>query len=80
MVIDYRNLTKATKNLLDLLDHSFLNNVTVPPGAIVNDYTTAENLAEWIYNELKYCIPGLYAIEVSETDSTSAMYCPHYLQ
>ena len=68
-VVDYRDL-KLVKNYLDKqLDHRHLND-------ILPFHPTAENIAKHIYNEFKSTLPQMYAVEVSETPKTSAIYEP----
>jgi 6-pyruvoyltetrahydropterin/6-carboxytetrahydropterin synthase len=66
-VRDYRALD-VVKNYLDLhFDHHHLNRVVgYPP--------TAENMAYNFFQTFKKEIPELYAVEVSETNKTSARY------
>lgn len=66
-VKDYRALS-VVKDYIDAhLDHRHLNDV-------MNVNPTAENIAFFIYNQFKNHIPELYAVEVSETPKTSAVY------
>ena len=68
-VIDYRELKSIKDYIDDQLDHRHLNDVI--PGFI-----TAENIARFLYDQFKPSFPQLYAIEVSETPSTRAIYEP----
>ena len=66
---DYRELS-FIKEYIDVnLDHRHLNDV-LPMNP------TAENIASYLFNIFKQEIPQLYAIEVSETPKTSAIYEP----
>ncbi|MDR3060573.1 MAG: 6-carboxytetrahydropterin synthase QueD [Dysgonamonadaceae bacterium] len=66
-VKDYRAL-KLVKEYLDKkLDHSHLND-------IVPFHPTAENIARFLFDKFKPDFPELYAVEVSETPKTSAIY------
>lgn len=67
-VIDYHEITKVMKPLLDQLDHKVLNEVS----GLENP--TSELLAKWIYRKTKSHIPGLKSVNVSETDSTECIY------
>jgi len=67
--IDYAEIKSAVDPLLRKLDHKFLNDV-------VPFFTTAENLAAWIFHELESRIHGLSAIELKETATTSVVYRP----
>lgn len=66
-VKDYRELSLIKKYIDDNLDHRHLNDVfTVNP--------TAENMARELYTIFVKEIPQIYAVEVSETPKTSAIY------
>ncbi|HBX20869.1 MAG TPA: 6-pyruvoyl tetrahydrobiopterin synthase, partial [Porphyromonadaceae bacterium] len=52
------------------LDHRNLNDIMAPLNS------TAENLARLLYEVFKPMFPELYAVEVSETPKTSAIYEP----
>ncbi len=69
-VRDYTEL-KVVKEYIDThLDHRNLNDILAPLNS------SAENIAKMIYDEFKPQIPELYAVEVSETPKTSAIYEP----
>lgn len=71
MVADYGDISIAVKPVIDeYLDHHHLNET-------VMTNPTAENLAMWVYEKLENRIPGLWAIAISETCTTSAIYAPH---
>lgn len=66
-VKDYRELAAIKQFIDDKLDHRHLNDVfDINP--------TAENLACTLYNIFVEWIPQIYAIEVSETAKTTAIY------
>lgn len=66
-VKDYRELDEI-KNYIDSnLDHRHLNDII--PGN-----PTAENIAKYIYDIFIETIPELFAVEVSETPKTNAVY------
>lgn len=68
-VVDYRDL-KVVKEYIDgELDHRHLND-------ILKVHPTAENIARHIYEKFKTVLPQMYAVEVSETPKTSAVYEP----
>ncbi|MFA5651018.1 MAG: 6-carboxytetrahydropterin synthase, partial [Proteiniphilum sp.] len=59
------------KEYLDThLDHRNLNDILAPLNS------SAENIAKMLYNVFKPSLPELYAVEVSETPKTSAIYEP----
>ena len=64
-VIDYAEISAATKPLIDTLDHRNLND-------ILPYYTTAENLAKWFYEQLASINP--YQVKVYETPTTCCTY------
>jgi 6-pyruvoyltetrahydropterin/6-carboxytetrahydropterin synthase len=69
-VRDYNEL-RIVKDYIDAtLDHRNLNDILTPLNS------SAENLAKMLYDEFKPLLPELYAIEVSETPKTSAIYEP----
>lgn len=66
-VKDYRELS-FIKNYIDsYLDHRHLNDV-------FNVNPTAENIAKKLFDIFSVQIPQLYAIEISETPKTTAVY------
>lgn len=66
-VIDYADITQVVYPVIAELDHSNLNE-------LLPVKTTAENLAKWLFDEIRKVIPGLSFVEVKETNSTSAVY------
>lgn len=66
-VKDYRELDNVKKYIDNTLDHRHLND-------IVSFNPTAENIAKYLYDIFKKEIPELYAVEVSETPKTTAIY------
>lgn len=69
-VRDYTGL-KPVKEYIDThLDHRNLDDMMAPLNS------SAENLAKMLYDTFKPQFPELYAVEVSETPKTSAIYEP----
>lgn len=66
MVADFAKLDACMAPLIDRLDHQNLNQHF--------PHTTSECLAESIFKEIKNDLPGLYEVEVKETDKTGAKY------
>lgn len=64
---DYRELDFIKKYIDDTLDHRHLND-------IVPFNPTAENLAKYLYDIFSKEAPEIYAVEVSETPKTTAIY------
>jgi 6-pyruvoyltetrahydropterin/6-carboxytetrahydropterin synthase len=76
LLMDFVELRKAIKGLVERLDHRFLNDL--PPFDRLNP--SAENLAKYFYESIA---PGAQAegarvqcVTVWETDTTSATYRP----
>lgn len=69
MIVDFKDIGKFTKPIIDRLDHKNLNE-------IFTDNPTAENIADWIAGEiLKTPIgPGLLRVQVSETNDSFATW------
>lgn len=66
-VKDYRQLDAVKEYIDNTLDHRHLNDV-------FSFNPTAENVAKYLYDLFKKDIEELYAVEVSETPKTSAIY------
>lgn len=66
-VKDYRELSIVKNYLDEILDHRHLND-------ILGFNPTAELIAKHLYDTFKPQLPELYAIEVSESPKTTAIY------
>ncbi|HHX31423.1 MAG TPA: 6-carboxytetrahydropterin synthase QueD [Bacteroidales bacterium] len=69
-VRDYNELKIVKEYIDNKLDHRNLNDIMAPLNS------SAENIAKMLYDEFKPQLPELYAVEVSETPKTSAIYEP----
>ncbi len=69
-VKDYNELRVVKEYIDKQLDHRNLNDIMSPLNS------SAENLAKMLFDVFKPEIPELYAVEVSETPKTSAIYEP----
>ena len=67
-VMDFADLKAAFAPLHERLDHRYLNEIE----GLENP--TSENLARWIWRELRPVLPSLASIEVRETCSTGCIY------
>jgi 6-pyruvoyltetrahydropterin/6-carboxytetrahydropterin synthase len=67
-VMDFSDIKVAFKPILDRLDHYYLNEI---PGL---ENPTSEQLAIWIWNELKPNLPELVRIRVCETCTSGCEY------
>jgi 6-pyruvoyltetrahydropterin/6-carboxytetrahydropterin synthase len=67
-VMDFADVKAAFDPLYRQLDHHYLNDV---PGL---GNPTSENLAKWIWQQLKPALPQLSAVVVHETCTSGARY------
>lgn len=67
-VVDFADVQHAFAPVHDALDHRFLNDV---PGL---ENPTSENLAVWIWGRLIRSLPGLSAVEVTETGASGVVF------
>lgn len=67
-VMDFAELKRVVKPLIDRLDHAFLNDIE---GLSVS---TSEMLAVWFWRQLKPKLPNLSAVECWETQTSGAIY------
>lgn len=72
-LVDFKELKKRTKDVLEQLDHKHLNEVA----CFTEINPSSENLAMFIFRELKGTLPDnvrLAEVSVSEKDSSKATY------
>ena len=67
-IMDFADLKKAFKPIYNQLDHRFLNDIS---GL---DNPTSENIARWIWKQLKPDLPQLSRVEISETCTSGCIY------
>ncbi|MFG1490976.1 6-carboxytetrahydropterin synthase QueD [Oceanospirillum sp. HFRX-1_2] len=67
-IIDFGDIKKAFKPIYDRLDHYYLNDIA----GLENP--TSENLAKWVWKELKPLLPQLSRIEIKETCTSGCIY------
>ncbi|MEO8275797.1 MAG: 6-carboxytetrahydropterin synthase QueD [Thermoanaerobaculia bacterium] len=73
MVIDFADLKKIVAEVVDPLDHRYLNDI--PPFDVRN--TTAEVLSRYVFEEIGPRLPAgreLVKVEIWETDTSCAIY------
>jgi 6-pyruvoyltetrahydropterin/6-carboxytetrahydropterin synthase len=74
MLMDFVEVKKNIKELVERLDHRFLNDV--PPFDVLNP--SAENLAKYFFDELDPHVKDrglhVHAVTIWETDTTAATY------
>ena len=69
MLADFGDVSAALEPLVDdYLDHHFLNET------LATDRPTSEFVAEWVYNRLRGKLPGLSAVVIRETCTSSCRY------
>jgi 6-pyruvoyltetrahydropterin/6-carboxytetrahydropterin synthase len=69
-VVDYADIAKAVRPIIDKLDHTNLNDH-------LDIETTAENLSWWLMQHIALKLPELSAVEVFETPTTSVTCSVH---
>lgn len=67
-IMDFADVTRAFNPIYDQLDHHYLNEV---PGL---ENPTSENLARWIWQQLKPALPPLSKVVVQETCTAGCVY------
>lgn len=67
-VMDFADLKAAFKQIEDRIDHRCLNDVS----GLENP--TSENLAKWLWQELKPALPLLSEVMVQETCTSGCVY------
>ena len=67
-LMDYADLSKVFRPLWEQLDHRYLNEID---GL---DNPTSENIARWIWDNLKAALPQLSQVVVKETCTSGAVY------
>jgi 6-pyruvoyltetrahydropterin/6-carboxytetrahydropterin synthase len=67
-VMDFADIKKAFKPILDQLDHYYLNEIE----GLENP--SSENIARWIWNKLSPALPNLSRIEIAETCTSGCVY------
>ncbi|MCI4624957.1 MAG: 6-carboxytetrahydropterin synthase QueD [Candidatus Magnetoovum sp. WYHC-5] len=74
IAMDFHDIKKYTSEVVDQLDHSFLNEIF--PFTEINP--SSENIAKWVFDSLKKKIntnmTTLGAVTVWESDTASATY------
>lgn len=67
-IIDYGDLKKHIKPVIERLDHHLLNDI---PGL---ENPTSEVLSAWLWQQIKPIVPGLKRLELKETPSSGVIY------
>lgn len=67
-VMDFAEVQRAFAPVYEALDHRFLNDI---PGL---ENPTSEQLAAWIWKRLAPQLPGMSAVEITETGASGVIY------
>lgn len=67
-IMDFADISAAFKPLFERLDHHYLNEIE----GLENP--TSENLARWIWRQLKPALPLLSSVVVQETCTAGCIY------
>lgn len=67
-IIDFADIKTVFQPLHDRLDHHYLNEI---PGL---ENPTSENIARWIWQQLRSDLPGLSQVTVRETCTSGCIY------
>jgi len=70
MVMDFHELKSHLKSIIDKLDHKYLNQILY----FKKVNPTSENIAKYIYDNLKRKTRGLKSVTVWESHNSSATY------
>lgn len=70
MVMDFTDMKRALHEVIDELDHTYLNKIAY----FKKVNPTSENMACYIYRRLKGRIPALASVTVWENTASSAAY------
>jgi len=70
MVMDFKYLKAELKKILEKLDHKYLNKI--PYFTRINP--TSENIAKYIYDNIKRRVSGVKSVTVWENSVSSATY------
>ena len=70
IVLDFKYLKSELKKILEKLDHKHLNNISY----FKKVNPTSENIARYIYDQLKLKISDVDLVTVWESESSSATY------
>ncbi|HLS99556.1 MAG: 6-carboxytetrahydropterin synthase QueD [Porticoccaceae bacterium] len=67
-LMDFADIKAVFKPILERLDHRFLNDIE----GLENP--TSENIARWIWRELKPALPALSRVMIRETCTSGCVY------
>jgi 6-pyruvoyltetrahydropterin/6-carboxytetrahydropterin synthase len=67
-VMDFSDLKQAIEPIINQIDHQLLNDI---PGL---ENPTCEQIAVWLWNQIKPAIPNLVRITLNETPTSGVVY------
>ena len=70
LAIDFRKAKRLLRNVIEKLDHSYLNKIAL----LKNINPTSENVAKFIYDQIKRRNKNLKSISVWENENSCATY------
>lgn len=70
IMIDFKDIKAALGRIIDQLDHTNLNDLP----QFKKDNPSSENVAKWIYEQLKKDLPQLTKVSVWESPTSCASY------
>ena len=70
MVVDFKVMKARLRDVLEALDHAYLNNIPY----FKKHNPTSENIARYLYDTLTKKLPGLSTVTVWESENSSATY------
>lgn len=74
ILIDFGDIKAVVKPYIDFLDHYCLNDLGEEHDIALLKNPTSENIAKWLYGELKPKLQGLHSILVHETCTSACEY------
>lgn len=74
ILIDFADIKSCVKPYIDRLDHYCINEIAESEGIELLKQPTSENLAKWLFLEIKPKLPQLYSVIVHETCTSTAEY------
>lgn len=74
ILIDFADIKAVVKPYIEKLDHDCLNDIGERDNIELLKNPTSENIAKWLFLELKGKLPGLHSIRIHETCTSACEY------
>lgn len=74
ILMDFADIKQIVKPYIEFLDHDCLNTLGDTHGIELLQNPTSENIAKWLWQELKPKLPGLKSIRIAETCTSACEY------